>query len=320
MSTATTERPRGAQVRLTGIGRTYGESHVVQDVDLTAGGGEVLALLGPSGCGKTTTLRMIAGLVAPTSGDITIDGQSVVGLPVHRRNLGMLFQDYALFPHMTVLHNVAFGLQMRGVGKAEITARAREALRLVRLEGYEERMPAQLSGGQRQRVALARAIVYRPRVLLLDEPFGALDKKLREEMQIELRQLCNDLGLTTIIVTHDQEEALILADRIAVMKDGRIEQTATPEELVLNPATPYVEEFTRHIPRAKVMKLRSVMSPGVPEGTYAGELSGNLTVDAAIGRIDAAAHPFKVTDDEGAAVGTIDARTAIDVMIGRASA
>ncbi|SMH54474.1 ABC transporter ATP-binding protein [Mesorhizobium australicum] len=243
MSARSAPEYRRAEVRLTGLCRSYGDNHVVRDVDLTASGGEILALLGPSGCGKTTTLRMIAGLVEPTSGDITIDGKPITGLPVHRRNLGMLFQNYALFPHLTVLENVAFGLQMRGIPKREIADKAKEALHLVRLAGFEDRMPAALSGGQQQRVAMARAIVYRPRVLLLDEPFGALDRKLREEMQIELRQLCNDLGLTTILVTHDQEEALVLADQIAVMRDGRIEQAAAARSVYERPSSPFVAGF-----------------------------------------------------------------------------
>ena len=233
----------GADVCLTGICRSYGDVQVVRDVNLKASGGEILALLGPSGCGKTTTLRMVAGLVQPSAGDITLDGVSVTGLPVHRRNLGMLFQNYALFPHLTVLENVAFGLTMRGVSRAETAERARQALALVRLTGFEDRMPGALSGGQQQRVAMARAIVYRPRVLLLDEPFGALDKKLREEMQIELRQLCNELGLTTILVTHDQEEALILADKIAVMRGGRIEQVATARTIYERPISHFVADF-----------------------------------------------------------------------------
>ena len=232
-----------ADVRLERVGRSFGGNPVVEGVDLAVSGGEILALLGPSGCGKTTTLRMIAGLTAPSAGDIRIDGRSVVDLPVHRRNLGMLFQNYALFPHLTVLGNVAFGLAMRGVPRDEMAKRAREALRLARLDGFEERMPAQLSGGQQQRVALARAIVYRPRVLLLDEPFGALDKKLREAMQIELRQLCNELGLTTILVTHDQEEALVLADRIAVMRGGRIEQAGPAREVYEQPVSRFVADF-----------------------------------------------------------------------------
>ncbi|MCJ8144061.1 ABC transporter ATP-binding protein [Ancylobacter sp. A5.8] len=248
----------GADVCLTGICRSYGDVQVVRDVNLKASGGEILALLGPSGCGKTTTLRMVAGLVQPSAGDITIDGASVTGLPVHRRNLGMLFQNYALFPHLTVLENVAFGLSMRGVSRAETAERARQALALVRLTGFEDRMPAALSGGQQQRVAMARAIVYRPRVLLLDEPFGALDKKLREEMQIELRQLCNELGLTTILVTHDQEEALILADQIAVMRGGRIEQVAAARVIYERPVSHFVADFigtSNFLPAAIVEKM-----------------------------------------------------------------
>lgn len=234
---------RGGSVKLSGISRSYGANQVVADVNLEARSGEILALLGPSGCGKTTTLRMIAGLVQPTSGDIAIDGEPITSLPVHRRNLGMLFQNYALFPHMSVLENVAFGLSMRGVARAEMARRARETLALTHLTGFEDRMPAELSGGQQQRVALARAIVYRPKVLLLDEPFGALDKKLREAMQIELRQLCNELGLTTILVTHDQEEALVLADRIAVMRAGRIEQAAPAREIYERPTSHFVADF-----------------------------------------------------------------------------
>ncbi|EWY42565.1 spermidine/putrescine ABC transporter ATP-binding protein [Skermanella stibiiresistens SB22] len=272
---------RGAEVRLSRITRRYGDLTVVNDVDLTASGGEILALLGPSGCGKTTTLRMIAGLVAPSSGDITIDGRSVVGLPVHKRNLGMLFQNYALFPHLTVLENVAFGLAMRGVSKAETSERAREALRLTRLGNFEDRMPAALSGGQQQRVAMARAIVYRPRVLLLDEPFGALDKKLREEMQIELRQLCNSLGLTTILVTHDQEEALVLADQIAVMRDGRIEQAAPARTVYERPTSRFVADFIG----------TSNFLPAV----ISGESGGLTLLQGADGRLFASAVPNDLT-------------------------
>jgi len=235
---------RGAEVALSAVGKSYGSAALVVDgVNLQVRGGEILALLGPSGCGKTTTLRMIAGLVQPSVGEVRIDGQLMNGLPVHRRNLGMLFQNYALFPHLTVLENVAFGLAMRGVAKAEAHARSLEALQLVRLEALAARMPAALSGGQQQRVALARAIVYQPRLLLLDEPLGALDKKLREAMQIELRQLCNRLGLTTILVTHDQEEALTLADRIAVMRGGRIEQIGAPRDIYERPVNAFVADF-----------------------------------------------------------------------------
>ena len=230
-------------VQLENVSKLYGSAAAVDAINLSAKQGEILALLGPSGCGKTTTLRMIAGLVNPSSGTLRINGADVTHVPVHQRNLGMLFQNYALFPHLTVLENVAFGLGMRKVGEEEKRKRSVEALRLVRLEEYAARMPAALSGGQQQRVALARAIVYRPQLLLLDEPFGALDKKLREAMQIELRQLCNQLGLTTILVTHDQEEALVLADRIAVMRAGRIEQIAAAREVYERPANAFVADF-----------------------------------------------------------------------------
>jgi len=259
----------GGNVRLSGISRSYGANQVVSDVNLEARSGEILALLGPSGCGKTTTLRMIAGLVQPTSGDIAIDGRPITALPVHRRNLGMLFQNYALFPHMTVLENVAFGLSMRGIGKAEMVQRAKQALALTHLNGFEDRMPAALSGGQQQRVALARAIVYRPKVLLLDEPFGALDKKLREAMQIELRQLCSELGLTTILVTHDQEEALVLADQIAVMRGGRIEQAAPAREIYERPISHFVADFigtSNFIAAAVVEKCGGLTTLKAPSG------------------------------------------------------
>ncbi|GAB4065543.1 ABC transporter ATP-binding protein [Ancylobacter sonchi] len=255
---ATTSVSGGGEVRLAGISRSYGDTQVVRNVNLTAASGSILALLGPSGCGKTTTLRMVAGLVQPSAGDILIDGVSVTGQPVHKRNLGMLFQNYALFPHLTVLENVAFGLAMRSVPKGDTVRRAKEALALVRLSGFEDRMPAALSGGQQQRVAMARAIAYRPRVLLLDEPFGALDKKLREEMQIELRQLCNELGLTTILVTHDQEEALILADQIAVMRGGRIEQVDNARAIYERPVSHFVADFigTSNFIPASIVDMR----------------------------------------------------------------
>jgi ABC-type Fe3+/spermidine/putrescine transport system ATPase subunit len=230
-------------VALRALSKIYGPTQVVRNVDLDVAPGEMLALLGPSGCGKTTTLRMIAGLVEPSGGDVLIGGRSVLRVPAHKRDLGMLFQAYGLFPHLTVARNVAFGLEMRRLPTAEIATRVAEALHLVRLDAFAERMPAQLSGGQQQRVALARALVYRPRVLLLDEPFGALDRKLREEMQVELRLLVRRLGLTTIMVTHDQEEALTLADRLAVMERGRLMQVGTGTEVYDRPASRFVADF-----------------------------------------------------------------------------
>jgi spermidine/putrescine ABC transporter ATP-binding subunit len=215
----------------------------VDDVSFGVEPGHVLSLLGPSGCGKTTTMRMIAGLVTPTSGQILIKGRPVGDVPVHRRNIGLLFQSYALFPHLSVAANVAFGLEMRRLPKAEVGRRVADALAMVKLGPLADRMPHQLSGGQQQRVALARALVIEPAVLLLDEPLGALDKKLREGMQIELSQLQRRLGLTTLMVTHDQDEALTLSDRIAVMRDGRIEQIGAPGEIYDRPASRFVASF-----------------------------------------------------------------------------
>src|SRR4051794_35309870 len=232
-----------ASVAVEGLSRSFGAVRALDRVDLAIRTGEFVALLGPSGCGKTTLLRCIAGLVSPTSGEILIDGQPITGVPVHKRDLGMVFQSYALFPHMDVGQNIGFGLKMRGVRGAEAGRRVEEALGLVQMVGYERRYPAQLSGGQEQRVALARALVTGPKALLLDEPFGALDAKLRESMQVELRRLQRRLGVTTIFVTHDQQEALSMADRVAVMRAGTIEQCDEPSRIYDEPLTPFVAEF-----------------------------------------------------------------------------
>jgi putative spermidine/putrescine transport system ATP-binding protein len=236
-------RTRSTTVRLNDLTKRYGAQLAVDALSLTIEPGTMLALLGPSGCGKTTCLRMIAGLVQPTSGEIFIDGKRITGTPVHRRNIGMLFQNYALFPHMTVAENVAFGLEARRISRAETEVRVAGALQLVRLEGYAGRMPAQLSGGQQQRVALARCLVVEPSLLLLDEPLGALDKSLRESMQVELRGLQQRLGITTIMVTHDQDEALTLADRVAIMRGGQLEQLGSPTEVYQAPASRFVAGF-----------------------------------------------------------------------------
>ena len=203
----------------------------------------MIALLGPSGCGKTTTLRMIAGLIEPTAGEIFLDDRPITRLPAHRRNIGMLFQNYALFPHMNVAENVAFGLEARGVARDLRAARVAAALQLVQLVDYRARLPAQLSGGQQQRVALARALVIQPALLLLDEPLGALDKSLRQSMQVELRTLQARLGITTVMVTHDQDEALTMADQIAIMRDGQLEQFGSPAEVYQKPASRFVASF-----------------------------------------------------------------------------
>jgi spermidine/putrescine transport system ATP-binding protein len=215
----------------------------VEDVDLQVAPGEFFSLLGPSGCGKTTTLRMLAGFEEPTSGRILLYGKDMVGVPPYRRDVNMVFQHYALFPHMTVYDNIAFGLRHKKVAKDEIQRRVADALRLVELEGRERRRPRQLSGGQQQRVALARALVNRPRALLLDEPLGALDLKLRRAMQLELKRIQREVGITFVYVTHDQEEALTMSDRLAVMNAGRIEQLGTPRDLYERPATRFVADF-----------------------------------------------------------------------------
>ena len=232
-----------AVVDLSGVSKRYGAVVALDGVDLTVFEGELLSLLGPSGCGKTTTLNVIAGFAAPDAGRVVIDDADVTGEPAWRRGLGIVFQSYALFPHMSVADNVAFGLRERGLGRTEIAERVSEALALVRLPGAGRRRPHELSGGMQQRVALARALVIRPRVLLLDEPLAALDRKLREEMRAELRDIQQRVGITTVFVTHDQHEALGLSDRVAVMNAGRLEQLGSPREVYERPATPFVADF-----------------------------------------------------------------------------
>jgi spermidine/putrescine ABC transporter ATP-binding subunit len=249
-----------AVVELVGCSRHYGGVHAVAGLDLAVHEGELLSLLGPSGCGKTTTLNLIAGFVPPTAGRIRIDGRDVTDQPAHQRKLGVVFQSYALFPHLSVFENVAFGLRERRTPRADVERRVRAALALVRLATRAEARPAQLSGGMQQRVALARALVYEPRVLLLDEPLAALDKKLREEMRSELREIQRSVGITTIFVTHDQAEALGLSDRIAVMLGGRIEQLGAPREIYEKPATRFVAEF---IGATSVLRARATAADRV---------------------------------------------------------
>ncbi len=226
-----------------GLTKHFGDVRAVDDLDLEIVDGEFFSMLGPSGSGKTTVLRLIAGFEQPTSGHVLLGDDDVTDLPPHRRDVNTVFQDYAIFPHMDVVTNVEYGLRVKRVERKERRRRAEEALASVRLEGYGGRRPNQLSGGQRQRVALARALVNRPKVLLLDEPLGALDLKLRREMQLELKQMQRDVGITFVFVTHDQEEALSMSDRVAVFNEGKVEQVATPVELYENPASPFVAGF-----------------------------------------------------------------------------
>jgi spermidine/putrescine transport system ATP-binding protein len=230
-------------VRLVQVVKQFGDVVAVDHIDLDVLDGEFFSLLGPSGCGKTTTLRMIGGFEQPTSGLIELQGQDVTWLPPYRRNVNTVFQSYALFPHLNIFENVAFGLRRKGVGRDELKRRVGEMLELVELRGYDRRRPGQISGGQAQRVALARALINRPAVLLLDEPLGALDLKLRKQMQVELKRIQQEVGITFIYVTHDQEEAMTMSDRIAVMNGGRYEQLGDPESLYERPATRFVAGF-----------------------------------------------------------------------------
>jgi putative spermidine/putrescine transport system ATP-binding protein len=232
-----------ADVAVVGVRKTFGDVVAVDDVDLEVAAGQFFTLLGPSGSGKTTMLRMIAGFERPDAGTIRLGGEEITGTPPYARDVNTVFQDYALFPHMTVAQNVAYGLKVKGVKRGERARQVQEVLEMVRLGGYGDRKPIQLSGGQRQRVALARSIVNRPKVLLLDEPLGALDLKLRQEMQVFLKGLQRDLGMTFLYVTHDQEEALTMSDRVAIFNTGRIEQVGTPTEVYDKPATEFVAGF-----------------------------------------------------------------------------
>lgn len=232
-----------SEIELRDLTKKYNQVKAVDKVNLRVQDGEFVTILGPSGSGKTTLLTTIAGFEEPTEGSILVNGRSINGVPPHKRNIGLVFQSYALFPHMTVFQNIAFPLKVRRYSKKKINDRVKEALEIVRMTGYESRKINQLSGGQQQRVALARAIVFNPEILLLDEPMAALDRKLRQDVQVELRQLQRTLGITTIAVTHDQEEALTLSDRILILNQGRIEQFGTPEELYNRPVNRFVAEF-----------------------------------------------------------------------------
>lgn len=248
-----------SSITLDHVAKRFGDSLAVDRISLNVGQGEFLSLLGPSGCGKTTTLRMIAGFMSPSEGQIYFDERSVTNVPPYRRDIGMVFQSLALFPHMTVAENVAYGLRLRHARGTALKNTVRDMLALVQLTGFGERMPDALSGGQRQRVAVARALAINPRILLLDEPFAALDRKLREEMQVELKRLHEKLKITTVFVTHDQREAFTLSDRIAVMNCGRIEQLGTPQEIYYRPASRFVADF---VGVANLFKARVVARDG----------------------------------------------------------
>ncbi|MFV8182947.1 ABC transporter ATP-binding protein [Streptomyces sp. AF1B] len=265
-------------VRLDGVSKQFGDSYAVHHLDLDIDARHFFSLLGPSGCGKTTSLRMIGGFTDPTEGSVVLSGEDVTGRPPNRRNVNTVFQSYALFDHLSVTDNVGFGLKRKGVAKAEIRQRVGEMLELVQLDGLADRRPRTLSGGQRQRVALARALVNRPAVLLLDEPLAALDLKLRRQMQVELKQIQREVGITFVFVTHDQDEALTMSDRIAVMNEGRIEQCGTPEDIYEHPASRFVASFmgTSNLMSGTYRdgEVALEQGPALPVGTRSGISDG----------------------------------------------
>jgi putrescine transport system ATP-binding protein len=289
------------------VSKRYGGFLAVEQVSLDIHEGEFFALLGPSGCGKTTLLRMLAGFERPSLGRILLDGADISAAPPHKRPVNMMFQSYALFPHLTVWANIAFGLQQDGLPKREIDIRVREMLALVKLEGFEERKPDQLSGGQRQRVALARALAKRPRVLLLDEPLSALDRKLREETRFELATLQRELGLTFVIVTHDQDEAMTLADRIGVMNAGKLIQVAAPAEVYERPNSRWVAEFIGDVNLIGGRVASSGLGHTLVESDAGGRLSATHPADRSYsGIVSVAVRPEKIQVDTVAAAGRAD--------------
>ncbi|MFN4204435.1 MAG: glycine betaine/L-proline ABC transporter ATP-binding protein [Tabrizicola sp.] len=302
--------------------REAGIVPAVRQVDVTVAKGEIFVIMGLSGSGKSTLVRCLSRLIEPTAGEIRFEGRDLLRMSeaelieLRRHKMGMVFQHFALLPHLTVLENAAFPLEVQGVDRRTRLDRARQVIELVGLTGREARFPHQLSGGQQQRVGIARSLIVEPDLWFLDEPFSALDPLIRREMQDELLRLQGRLQKTVVFITHDFDEAIRLADRIAVMRDGAIVQTATPEELVLRPATDYVAEFTRHIPRAKVMRLGTAARP-LTGSDFAGDLPATALVAAVADRIEGAGKPFRVIGAAGEVVGQVDARNIIDIVIGR---
>ncbi len=296
----------------------------VRDANLDVRQGEIFIIMGLSGSGKSTLVRCLSRLIEPTAGEILFEGQDLLRaseremIDIRRHKMGMVFQHFALLPHLTVLGNVAFPLEVQGVDRAAREQRAREVIELVGLEGRENYYPRELSGGQQQRVGIARSLAVEPELWFLDEPFSALDPLIRREMQDEFMRLQNVLHKTIVFITHDFDEAIRLADRIAIMKDGAIIQTGTPEELVIDPATDYVAEFTRHIPRAKVLSAGSVMTPLGATNGFAGEVRDTDRIADIADKVEAADAPFAVVGDDGEKVGVLNRDAVIDVLIGRA--
>lgn len=311
-------RPGAQQIRAAGL------IGAVRAVDIEVGEGEIFVIMGLSGSGKSTLVRCMSRLITPSAGEILLDGQDLLSadeqsmIELRRHKMGMVFQHFALLPHLSVLRNVAFPLDVQGVPHAKRDAAARKVIELVGLKGRENYFPRELSGGQQQRVGIARSLAVEPELWFLDEPFSALDPLIRREMQDEFLRLQSMLQKTIVFITHDFDEAIRLADRIAIMQDGEIIQVASPEELVLAPATRYVAEFTQHIPRAKVLTVRSVMRPGPPTGEVAGVVTATARIEDVADRIEAAELPHAVHDAAGQAIGSIGRQTVVDVLIGRA--
>lgn len=301
----------GAELTITGLSKRYGSAVALDGVDLDVAPGEFMTLLGPSGSGKTTTLNVVAGFIEPDGGEVYIDGKSLGGVPSHRRDIGVVFQNYALFPHMRVSANIAFPLKQRKVAKRDIARRVGEALEIVGLVGLSDRYPRELSGGQQQRVALARALVFQPKLLLLDEPLGALDKRLRESLQLEIKRIHREVGVTFVFVTHDQEEALAMSDRIAVFNNGRIEQVGTAQDLYESPTSLFVAQF---LGDSNIIEGRVVVDAGV---TYLRDDERYFEIESAHGansrvalvvrpeRVVVAAEAVSLSDKENRCQGTI---------------
>ena len=317
------EQLRGGAVPDPAALRASGHVAAVRGVDLEVRGGEIFVIMGLSGSGKSTLVRCLSRLVEPTAGEVIFEGRDLLRasprelIAIRRHRMGMVFQHFALLPHLTVLQNVAFPLQVQGMDRARREARAREVIALVGLEGREGHYPRELSGGQQQRVGIARSLAAEPELWFLDEPFSALDPLIRREMQDEFLRVQKLLQKTIVFITHDFDEAIRLADRIAIMKDGALIQIATPEELVLNPADDYVAAFTAHVVRAKVISLRSIMVPGAAPCDTAGTLAQSARVDDVAARIEASPLPHAVTDDAGRVVGHVGRQAIIDVLVNR---
>ncbi len=319
------EQLRGGAVPDPTALRASGHVAAVRGVDLEVRAGEIFVIMGLSGSGKSTLVRCLSRLVEPTAGEVIFEGRDLLRasprelIAIRRHRMGMVFQHFALLPHLTVLQNVAFPLQVQGMDRARREARAREVIALVGLEGREGHYPRELSGGQQQRVGIARSLAAEPELWFLDEPFSALDPLIRREMQDEFLRVQKLLRKTIVFITHDFDEAIRLADRIAIMKDGALIQIATPEELVLHPADDYVAAFTAHVVRAKVVTLGSILRPGPAPGTVAGTLPRSARVEEVAARIEASALPHAVADEAGRIIGHVDRQAVIDVLIGRRS-